>query len=341
MRKFIITLFLLTVAISCIHALGYITNWTLCHVIVLKKNQTVTIGYIRLSPIWEEGDNEYTHYYNLGKVDKGTDILPIIRQKKALQDSVIIETNLIQTNELNMVVESGRKILKVPDISKIILLEDVDGDFYGKGIYHVNYGAVISDKDYALINDKIYATVCVNDVDYFAFCLVSGNADYTQLDLYLYACLMSKRDDLGEIGCHPFMSEMESTEFNSRTLVDYLCYKKTEKYSAIIDVLSRCKESWLVMAKYLEQSQTILPEARAEAIDTLKVLSGQCEANLNMIKQIQNTGEFPSDEKEADIPYNSILKCVNPNLSFPSKEGINWKSYLRKRNIISFDLACD
>ncbi len=317
---------LLITFIPAIYCEAHPDYYTYYRVNFLKSNNTETTGYLEVFPY--KANIEYDQKL----LPKGTDILSLIKEYRDDADSLFVTTVTEEFAGLHFRLSDTDRYIKIRQIKKITLIEDISST--GTGGYQVNASAELENKEYAVLKKGVCAELHRNQD---GLILISSNPNYTQLDLYLYACLIDGENNLNEY-IHPFLSEQEVGGFDKK-MEQLIFQKNTEQSNLMINTLRQCKQSWLTMAKYLENSASILPEGKDNAIDTLNVLAQQCEQNIAKIISFNKNKSYPEDEESRNNLYISLRQCIFPYLSFENKFGnaddnTTWEAYLLKRGII-------
>jgi hypothetical protein len=244
---------------------------------------------------------------------------------------------IVNYGDMDFGLNSGVRRIRVADIKSILATEAISADYPTRK--SVNFAAYLSDAEYKSLLSGYTARMLAFDSDWGEICLLSCNPKFTQLDLYLYCCLMG--ETLSDVN-HPYFNWQTKKQYTD-DINDFYLKKNTKKAKVITKNLERCKECWLTMAKYLKDSQTIMPEAREKSIARLVKLADDCDVMAKTINDIAQKNRIPTDYNEQMKLDAAINNCIFPELYFPSKymEHEEWVSYLAKRGIILKFLAWD
>lgn len=356
MKVFLISALLL-ISTCLLTAMMYPNGTNLYHVsVVLKNNQTLT-GYVDVYPFY---DSRNPPEYSTKSEKIGSDILPLIDKNYAgygQMDSLWIATELISWQDMNFTVTYGNKQVNYKDIINIIALQDINyvSHYEGDGENGFWVNAHVNKEEALMIKKGVLFSLRADFTEiYTEELLLSCNPKFTQLDLYLYACLMSYHSDgfyngINQVrnytdgigGAHPFLSELQIIKLSDK-IQKYVHENDVSYLPEIISTIKNCNDSWLTMAKYLENSQTILPEAKPSAIDTLTALSNQGKVLISKLSAYQDSKVQLKTVTNKDVLYMSIMNCIFPKLMFPNKlRNDVWKTYLLKRGIVVVDMEYD
>jgi len=325
-------LILLLAILTCIlYADGYPTSSFLDKVYIIMKDGTGVEGYADLI------NYSYDHRPAVKSAPKGSDILPLVLENYTEAESLRVDTVIVSYGGNNFGLQSGKRKFNITDIKSILAVEEILPESTTRK--EVNFEAYLTDAEYKQLLQGYTASLSSFGYDIGSICILSCNPKFTQLDLYLYCCMMDK--GMGE-SIHPFL-DSKSREAFVRDLEDFYFNKNTRKSVVIINTLKKCQTSWRTMASYLKDSQAILPSERENAIAKLDSLVSDCDTAIRIVSDLVKSKNFPTREEDVYKLDISICRGIFPNLYFPCKDGdrFDWSGYLLKRGIILKYLAWD
>lgn len=283
-------------------------------------------GYICLYPPTQE-----QHTYQTRPLYKGSDILNIVLQNYAQVDTLVINTVLIRRAEHNFVLNSSKRYIPKRQIAKIILQTNTNPDEYTNASF-VYIETDLSDAEYQALQKPIVATLTADSGVTYDMLLISTNPRYTQLDLYLYILLMASDAD-NSSGIHPYLSSQGIARIQGY-INDLVQDFDITNIPTLRAELKKCRQSWLTMAKYLENSQSIEPTAKSESINRLQNLAKQCDLQMADLLDVQTNSSFPVTPAAKAAMSGALYDCLFPHLRIPARQDIDWSTYLLQRGIV-------
>lgn len=313
---------------------------------VITEKGTETIGYIEVYPSYLTTAQQPSGYSQQA-VKQGQELLSLVRENHANKPSnevLTVFTTYVSWKNDHFFVKEGIRKYPFEQIKSILALQEIRhyslfDDTANKSI-RMYHGEYLSEAEAKLVRKGVLHSLSGDYAkSYQSLLLLSTNPSYTQLDLYLYACLMNKQTDEGETdyleGIHPFLSA-EEIEDEKAVIWGYIHDLDFSQAGRITSNLKKSGEAWKKMAEYLQNSQSILPEAKTGAITSLQNAAAACSQKAAEISLLTTSELREKSDPDKQTLYNSIIQSLVPQFSFPSKFSYEeWKPYLLKRGIIS------
>jgi hypothetical protein len=317
---------------------------------VTTQANTETIGYIEVYPYYLISANKPADY-SLQAVKQGQEMLPLIQanfRNKPHNDVLTVYTALVNWKQEYFFVKEGIHRIPFEQISSIVALQEIKPhslfDDSGSQRIMVHWSAILDEAAAKLIRKGVLYSLYGNFKEkYASLLLLSTNPNYTQTDLYLYACLMSGTDEDGKTDyledIHPILSA-EEVEDEKAVIWGFVHDLDVSQVNRITTNLKKSSETWKKMAEYLQNSQSIQPDAKADAITALRNAAASAADKAAELSLLTASELREKSDSEKQTLYNSIVQCLVPQFNFPSRFSLEeWKPYLLKRGIVCVEYA--